>query len=69
MAVIDSKMDISSINDGLAQQSPRVVSENTKSLTADNLGKRFDKRPVVRGVSLSINRGEVVGLLGTPNGP
>ena len=67
MAVIDSKMDISSINDGLAQQSPRVVSENTKSLTADNLGKRFDKRPVVRGVSLSINRGEVVGLLG-PNG-
>ena len=67
MAVIDSKMDISSINDGLAQQSPRVVSENTKSLTADNLGKRFDKRPVVRGVSLTINRGEVVGLLG-PNG-
>jgi len=44
-----------------------VVAENVKSLTAENLGKRFDKRPVVRGVSISIQRGEVVGLLG-PNG-
>ncbi|NQV57534.1 MAG: LPS export ABC transporter ATP-binding protein [Rhodospirillales bacterium] len=36
-------------------------------LMADNLGKRFDKRPVVRGVTVAIDRGEVVGLLG-PNG-
>ena len=62
-----SEMDITSIGSGSAQPKPRVVSENTKTLTADNLGKRFDKRPVVRGVSLSIDRGEVVGLLG-PNG-
>ena len=62
-----SEMDITSIGGGTAQPKPRVVSENTKTLTADNLGKRFDKRPVVRGVSLSIERGEVVGLLG-PNG-
>lgn len=46
---------------------PRLVTENERGLVAVNLGKRFDKRPVLRGVSLSINRGEVVGLLG-PNG-
>jgi lipopolysaccharide export system ATP-binding protein len=46
---------------------PRLVAENARGLIAHNLGKRFDKRPVVRGVSLSISRGEVVGLLG-PNG-
>ena len=53
-------MDTTSIGGGPAQPKPRVVSENTKTLTADNLGKRFDKRPVVRGVSLSIERGEVL---------
>ena len=47
--------------------SPRLVAEDFRGLAADNMGKRFDKRPVVRGVSLSIERGEVVGLLG-PNG-
>jgi lipopolysaccharide export system ATP-binding protein len=47
--------------------SPRLVAEDFRGLVADNMGKRFDKRPVVRGVSLSIERGEVVGLLG-PNG-
>ncbi len=46
---------------------PQLVADNFRGLTAENLGKRFDKRPVVRGVSLSIERGEVVGLLG-PNG-
>ena len=43
------------------------MADNFRGLTAENLGKRFDKRPIVRGVSLSIERGEVVGLLG-PNG-
>jgi lipopolysaccharide export system ATP-binding protein len=36
-------------------------------LVALNLGKSFKRRPVVRGVSLQVNRGEAVGLLG-PNG-
>ena len=36
-------------------------------LKADNLKKRYGDKQVVKGVSLEINRGEVVGLLG-PNG-
>jgi lipopolysaccharide export system ATP-binding protein len=45
---------------------PRLVQVND-GLKVDRIGKSFKKRPVVRGVSLSLNRGEVVGLLG-PNG-
>jgi lipopolysaccharide export system ATP-binding protein len=45
---------------------PRLVAENA-GLQANNLGKRFKNRPVVRDVSLQLNRGEAVGLLG-PNG-
>ncbi|MEQ8665009.1 MAG: LPS export ABC transporter ATP-binding protein [Rhodospirillales bacterium] len=45
-----------------------MVNDNgPRGLFAHNLGKRFKKRPVVRGVSLSVQRGEAVGLLG-PNG-
>ena len=36
-------------------------------LVASNLGKQFKKRPVVRGVSIHVERSEAVGLLG-PNG-
>jgi lipopolysaccharide export system ATP-binding protein len=43
---------------------PKLISANNLGLTAKNLGKRFDKRPVVRGVSITIQRGEVIGLLG-----
>ncbi len=45
---------------------PQLVADN-RGLTAQNLGKRFRKRPVLRDVSVSVNRGEAVGLLG-PNG-
>ncbi len=45
---------------------PRLVAENT-GLRALNLGKQFKKRPVLRDVSLHVQRGEAVGLLG-PNG-
>jgi lipopolysaccharide export system ATP-binding protein len=45
---------------------PRLVANNT-GLYAQGLGKRFGKRPVLRGVSVAVQRGEAVGLLG-PNG-
>ncbi len=38
-----------------------------QGLSVTRIGKSFKKRPVVRGVSLTLKRGEVVGLLG-PNG-
>ena len=46
--------------------SPQLVSDNN-GLHAIKLGKRFKKRPVLREVSLTVQRGEAVGLLG-PNG-
>ncbi len=45
---------------------PRLVADNP-GLAAQDIGKRYDKRPVLRDVSLSVQRGEAVGLLG-PNG-
>ncbi len=45
---------------------PRLIQEN-QGLITSNIGKRFRKRPVVRDVSISVQRGEAVGLLG-PNG-
>ena len=45
---------------------PKLIIKND-GLVVTNLGKSFYKRPVVRSVSLDIQRGEAVGLLG-PNG-
>ena len=45
---------------------PRLVATNS-GLEVISLGKQYAKRPVVRNVSLSVQRGEAVGLLG-PNG-
>ena len=45
---------------------PRLITTN-KGLVAHNLGKSFKKRPVLKDVSVSVQRGEAVGLLG-PNG-
>jgi lipopolysaccharide export system ATP-binding protein len=47
-------------------EAPHLIAENT-GLRTENLGKSFKKRPVLRDVSLTLQRGEVVGLLG-PNG-
>ncbi|HZU88850.1 MAG TPA: LPS export ABC transporter ATP-binding protein [Stellaceae bacterium] len=45
---------------------PRLVADN-RGFVGRGLGKSFKRRPVLRGVSISVQRGEVVGLLG-PNG-
>lgn len=51
---------------GAANDRPKLVAENT-GLQVQKIGKRFKKRPVLRDVSIHLDRGEVVGLLG-PNG-
>ena len=45
---------------------PKLIVKND-GLNITNLGKTYSKKPVVRSVSLKIQRGEAVGLLG-PNG-
>jgi lipopolysaccharide export system ATP-binding protein len=49
-----------------SEHGPRLVADNT-GLVATNIGKSFKQRPVLRDVSVSLQRGEAVGLLG-PNG-
>ena len=44
-----------------------VNSSNKMVLRSDNLVKKYGKREVVRGVSVEVKQGEIVGLLG-PNG-
>ncbi|MGI4879710.1 MAG: ATP-binding cassette domain-containing protein, partial [Janthinobacterium lividum] len=48
-----------------ASGSPAMVADTGLSVVA--IGKKYDKRVVLRDVSLTVRRGEVVGLLG-PNG-
>jgi lipopolysaccharide export system ATP-binding protein len=50
----------------LSTTGPRLVAANS-GLTARHLGKQFKRRPVLRDVTVSVQRGEAVGLLG-PNG-
>lgn len=52
--------------DAVQPGQPTLVAENT-GLEIRNIGKTYKKRPVIRDVSLLVQRGEAVGLLG-PNG-
>ncbi len=56
----------SQATDANAPAGPRLVAASS-GLVVESVGKSFNRRPVVRGVSLNVNRGEAVGLLG-PNG-
>ena len=62
----DQKLTHGNAPGGADRAAPRLVAEN-EGLAARNIGKRFSKRPVLRDISLTVNRGEAVGLLG-PNG-
>jgi lipopolysaccharide export system ATP-binding protein len=59
-------VDIPAPEQSQSDMRPRLVAAKT-GLVATNLGKRFQRRPVLRDVSISVKRGEAVGLLG-PNG-
>ncbi len=48
------------------EDTPHIVAKN-RGLEVQSLGKQFKKRPILRDVSLRVQRGEAVGLLG-PNG-
>ena len=52
--------------DAAAARGPRLVAASS-GLVVEAVGKTYNRRPVVRGVSLKVDRGEAVGLLG-PNG-
>src|SRR5262245_59014051 len=54
------------VREGFERPIPKLI-EGFQGLTVTRIGKSFRRRPVVRGVSLTLKRGEVVGLLG-PNG-
>jgi lipopolysaccharide export system ATP-binding protein len=66
--MVNKEIDIPSRNKQRQEpdKTPRLVRQN-EGLVVKNIGKRFNMRPVVRDVSLHLNRGEAVGLLG-PNG-
>ena len=54
----------------VAPNEPRIAGRDrsvTPGLVAVGVGKSYKKRPVVRNVSIAVQRGEAVGLLG-PNG-
>jgi lipopolysaccharide export system ATP-binding protein len=66
---VDARTDRHSLGSGPGpgEGGDTVSSLPQEGLVALNLGKTFKKRPVVRDVSVSVQRGEAVGLLG-PNG-
>jgi len=59
-------MPIMPVTQVLENNGPRLLATHN-GLEAHHIGKRYGGRPVVRDVSLRLQRGEAVGLLG-PNG-
>ena len=52
--------------DNSANQGPRLAhtNEGMSGLVAQQIGKSFNKKRVIRNVSINVKRGEAVGLLG-----
>ncbi len=44
-----------------------MIDKEKKGLFVENIRKSYNSRPIIRGVSLNVQQGEIVGLLG-PNG-
>ena len=59
--MVNKEIDISSQNKQRQEsdKTPRLVRQN-EGLVVKNIGKMFNMRPVVRDVSLYLNRGEAV---------
>ena len=51
----------------LTEPMPQAETASADGLVVEQIGKAYRKRAVVKGVSISLQRGEVAGLLG-PNG-
>jgi energy-coupling factor transporter ATP-binding protein EcfA2 len=51
----------------MSPANPFSVTEGHSGLRVENLRKSYKRRPVIRDVTMELNRGEVVALLG-PNG-
>ncbi len=67
LAGADSTMADTEVMEQQEQAAPGGDGPVLRGLSVDGIGKKYDKRVVLRDVSLSVRRGEVVGLLG-PNG-
>jgi lipopolysaccharide export system ATP-binding protein len=67
LAGADSMMADTEVMEQREQQREQAGGPVLRGLSVDGIGKKYDKRVVLRDVSLSVRRGEVVGLLG-PNG-
>ena len=66
LPAVDTNVEAMPLRPSKVPPQPRLVLENV-GLEIRSLGKHFKKRPVLRDVSLRVQRGEAVGLLG-PNG-
>jgi lipopolysaccharide export system ATP-binding protein len=69
--IMKDNKDIKPANDtgeNAQNKNLRIVASNDETgLVIKNIGKKFKKRPILRDISLHVERGEAVGLLG-PNG-
>src|SRR5260370_31031479 len=59
MSALDSNPEIGAEETRLGERGPRLVADNT-GLIATNLGQSFKRRPVLRDVNVSVQRGEAV---------